>query len=132
MLVKIGTPVISILDQLGYKDTNMTIVTGGPMMGHSIPNIDTSVTKEMNALLLLPPVDELLETNCMRCGKCIKYCPAGLYPINIKNNINKKDKLKELNPNTCIECGLCSYICPARIPLRDYVVNAKQIVKEDK
>ena len=132
MLVKIGTPVLSIIEKLGYKDKDMTIVTGGPMMGHSLPNMDTCITKETNAILLLPPVDNLIETNCMHCGKCIKYCPAGLYPINIKNSINNKKKLTVLNPSACIECGLCSYICPARIPLRDFVIKGKQIVKEDK
>ena len=75
---------------------------------------------------------EKQESNCIRCGKCVEYCPAKLAPILISENLNKPEKIKKLEPCKCIECGLCSYICPAKINLREKVLEAKQKTREER
>ena len=64
---------------------------------------------------------------CLRCGKCIEHCPAGLQPIQIKNAYDEKDikELEAFQTSKCVECGLCSYICPSRIELTDAIKKAK-------
>ena len=72
--------------------------------------------------------EEKIESEaCLRCGKCIEHCPAGLQPIQIKNAYDAKDikELEEFEVNKCVECGLCSYICPSKIELTDAIKKAK-------
>ena len=70
-----------------------------------------------------------MPTECLRCGKCVNVCPAGLCPVLIKDNFRNKEKLSYLEPRKCIECGLCSYICPAKINVREKVKLAKIVMK---
>lgn len=114
-IIKIGTDIKEIID------TNNLII-GGPMMGKKYNN--DFITPTTSCLLVLND-DKTKESICLRCGKCINVCPVGIEPVLIKDNINNKDKLKQLRPNKCISCGLCSYICPAKINLRDIVNQAK-------
>ena len=133
VLVKIGTPIKDVLDELGFEGSGI-IISGGPMMG--IKNdTDLVISSNQNCILVLDE-EECSETNCLKCGKCIEVCPAKLSPVIIMKNMeskNKKlDELNSLQPQKCIECGLCSYICPAKILVRERVKKAKQILKEAK
>ncbi len=128
VFVKINTPIEEILEKFKLKDKELVLVGGGPMMGINFPTTNTMVTKEMSAILALEPLNRI-ETACIRCGKCIKSCPAGLYPVLIKDARFNKKKLKKLDLEKCVGCGLCSYICPARIDLRQIVKYAKETLK---
>ena len=130
ILVKIGTPIEEILDEFKLKNKELVLVGGGPMMGCNFPTTNTMVTKDMNAILALQPLDRI-ETSCIRCGKCITSCSAGLYPVLIKDSRFNKNKLTKLHPEKCIECGLCTYICPARIDLRQAVKESQEFLKGD-
>lgn len=123
--VKIGTDLKEVLKGNVYK--NALLVAGGPMMGTSVPSENLIVTSNLNCLLALEKYDEGVPTPCLRCGKCSNSCPALLSPVMIKDNINNKEMLKELNVSKCIGCGLCSYVCPAKINVRDYVTKAKEL-----
>ena len=129
VLVKIGTPIKAILEEIPLKEDNLIIVTDGPMMGHN-PDDDCMVTKEMNALLALRPLKRE-ETSCIRCGKCIQHCPVRICPVLIKDAVHNVEKMKSLAPERCISCGICSYICPARIDLRNIVDTAKVSIREE-
>ncbi len=125
VLAKIGTPIKDIIGEV--DSNNVLIIAGGPMMGHALVDFDTMVTKQANGLLLIKKEDRQ-ETACIHCGKCLKYCPCHLAPILVKGK--NKDELKKLNVDKCMDCGLCSYVCPARIPLKDYMDEAKKSIKE--
>ena len=133
VLVKIGTPVIDILKQLGIAKDSI-IISGGPMMGVKVDD-DVVISSNQNSILVLHE-EQACPTTCLKCGKCVEVCPVKLSPILIMNTINSKDKnkdkLKTMQPQKCIECGLCSYICPAKIKLREEVKRAKEILKEEK
>lgn len=133
VLVKIGTPVKDILNQLGLKE-NSVIISGGPMMGIKVED-DLVISSNQNSILILNE-EKSYPSNCLKCGKCVEVCPAKLSPVLIMNGINSKQpniaRLKDMYPQKCIECGLCSYICPAKILVREEVKKAKQTLKEDK
>ncbi len=132
VLIKIGTPVSEVLEQLKVKE-NSVIVAGGPMMG--IQAEDLVVSANMNCILALENKIDI-PTICLKCGKCVEVCPSKLSPVLIiKTKIKKENdinKLKKLHPEKCIECGLCSYICPASLSVRERVKDAKKIVRGDK
>ena len=131
--VKIGTSVREVIEKnLKYKNNSeLLFIAGGPMMGNSIPSDDIIVTPNLNCVLVIPKNKELESINCLRCGLCMKYCPAKLTPVLIKDNLNNSDKLKSYQVNRCIECGLCSFVCPSKINVRDYVRRAKEIIREE-
>ena len=132
VLVKIGTPVHEILDELKIKP-NSIIVAGGPMMGNKVE--DLVVSANLNCVLALN--DDLnMATPCLECGKCVSVCPVKLSPVLIMKTKYKKEKdikkFKALHPEKCIGCGLCSYICPAKLFVRERVKEAKNIIRGDK
>lgn len=132
VLVKVGTPVLEILKQLGIKG-NSIVVAGGPMMG--VEADDLVISANMNCVLALEN-NHTISTDCIECGKCVEVCPVKLSPVLIMKCKIKKEKdikkLIDLHPEKCIECGLCSYICPAKLFVREKVKEAKNIVRGDK
>ncbi len=132
VLVKVGTPVLEILKQLGIKG-NSIVVAGGPMMG--VEADDLVISANMNCVLALEN-NPTISTDCIECGKCVEVCPVKLSPVLIMKCKIKKEKdikkLIDLHPEKCIECGLCSYICPAKLFVREKVKEAKNIVRGDK
>lgn len=127
VLVKVGTNMRKVIESVGsYKQTNIVIISGGPMMGVSLPSTDFVVSNCNNGVTILK-VKPKKVTDCISCGKCVNICPMKLCPIDIKNNIDNKDELRRLKPKSCIECGLCTYVCPAKINLREYVKEAKGV-----
>lgn len=132
VMVKLGTSANEIIKKVGGLNKKAaTYVSGGPMMGTSIPTDDIIININDNCILVLDEIKENIENTCMRCGKCVDNCPAKLSPILINEALNNKDKLKKLEPTRCIECGLCSYICPAKINLREKVKLAKEKLRKE-
>ncbi len=126
--VRIGTPLQNLIDYCGgYKKDPSRIILGGPMMGLAQKNIDVPITKGVSGVLLLSDSSKNQESPCIRCGRCIIHCPAGLMPIKIKEMsvMRRYDKAKDYHALSCIECGICSYQCPAKIPLLNYIRDAK-------
>lgn len=131
VLVKIGTPIKDIINQIGgfHKDTAIKLIAGGPMMGNSLGSDDLVVTKNLNGLLLMDGGFKEESITCLRCGKCVSICPALLSPVLIRDMSTDYEKLKYLRPEKCIECGLCSYICPSKIDVRGAVIKAKDEIR---
>ena len=130
LLVRIGTPIASLIEAAGGlpEDTGK-VIGGGPMMGKALVSSDIPVTKGSSGVLMLgrkesvrPPV-----RNCIRCAKCVNVCPMGLNPTLLMNASEFAEwDLAEKNYITdCIECGSCSYTCPANRPLLDYIRSGK-------
>ena len=113
----------------GVPEAAAKIVSGGPMMGKAIANLDATTVKGSSSILYL---SEALtkrgeEGYCIRCGRCADACPMGLEPF-LLNRLYKAGDVAELEKNAaqdCIECGCCLYSCPANIPLLDNIRMAK-------
>ena len=130
--VKIGTHLSDVINNLdGYKNIkNPLFVVGGPMMGRSVETDNITLTKNINAVMV---IEDNFEDNlpCIKCGKCLEVCPAGIRPMFIMNNRDNLEALKCLHPDKCIECGLCSFICPSKIEVREFVRIAKARVNDN-
>lgn len=129
-LFRIGTPLSFIVDQIGgIPEDAVKVVSGGPMMGKAISNLDATTVKGSSSLLFLTAAQTVRkpESNCIRCGKCTEACPMGLEPF-LLNKLARNGMMEELEENAvqdCIECGCCLYSCPANIPLLDIIRIAK-------
>ncbi|HPB84093.1 MAG TPA: 4Fe-4S dicluster domain-containing protein, partial [Spirochaetota bacterium] len=69
---------------------------------------------------------------CIRCGRCVTACPAGLVPCDLCNAVEKNllDLVETLNPFDCIMCGSCSYVCPSRRPISHFIKTGQQRVRK--
>lgn len=120
--VRIGTPVSQLLDECGgFTKNPEKIVMGGPMMGFTILDLDTPVTKGTSGILALSrrEVRSARTTPCIGCGSCVEVCPLGLHPTRLFKLIDhlEHDQAVEEGLMDCKECGCCSFSCPAHIPL---------------
>ncbi|MBC7334219.1 MAG: electron transport complex subunit RsxC [Actinobacteria bacterium] len=127
LTVRIGTPLRDLIDYCGGSDEKAnTVITGGPMMGISISDIDFPVIKGTNCVLVKkgsPASDE----NCIRCSRCVSVCPMNLMPLMFVRGVRSGmyEVCKEHYIEDCIECGCCAYVCPANIPIVSYIKVGK-------
>jgi len=130
LLVKLGTPIEDVINQCGGLTENAAkIIMGGPMMGIALSSLTVPIVKQTNCILVMTKeeVKNYEEQGCIRCGRCIKACPAGLMPNFLCefSKLKNWEKLEEHALADCIECGCCSYVCPSRIYLVQYFKTAK-------
>ena len=136
VLAPIGVSMAELVEFCGgFVEEPHKVIVGGPMMGISVPSLDTPVTKTTSAVLALSEEQTRFpkETACIRCGKCTNNCPLGLAPAAIEKAYKQKDAelLQKLMVNACMECGTCSYLCPAHRPLVQTNKLAKMLLQEE-
>ncbi|MCR4659343.1 MAG: electron transport complex subunit RsxC [Bacteroidales bacterium] len=109
------------------------VISGGPMMGKAVCNLDAPTTKGASSVLVMDESEARRnpESNCIRCGKCVSACPMGLEPYLfsalVKNN--RIEEAQKHNILDCIECGCCFFSCPANKPLTDEIRLGKNRVR---
>lgn len=130
--VPVGTPV---RDLLAFADCNPVladkILAGGPMMGACLYDVDAPICKTGNAILAFSKAKPPEQTNCIRCGRCVRACPLDLMPRAIEKAYDARDTeaLKKLKVGLCMNCGSCSYVCPAKRDLAEKNQLAKELIR---
>jgi electron transport complex protein RnfC len=106
-------------------ETTGKVISGGPMMGKAMCNLDGPTVKGASSILVMDESEAVRakETNCIRCGKCMYACPMGLEPY-LFSALIKNGRYEEAGTHNildCIECGCCFFSCPANKPLLDEI-----------
>ena len=133
--VRIGTPMSKILEVAGgLPEKAAKVISGGPMMGRAIANLDAATVKANGAILVLTEAETRRrpESPCIRCSKCASACPMGLEPwlLNKLGRAGLHAELEQERVYDCIECGCCSFTCPAGIPLLDVIrISKAEVMK---
>jgi len=135
LMVKIGTLVSELIKECGgFKTDAAKVISGGPMMGFAMYDLNVPVTKGTSGILALPEeglvhVDDY--NPCIRCGRCIEACAMGLMPsmISVLSERGFYEEAKKYGLFDCFECGSCTYVCPSKRPIVQFVRLAKSMVK---
>ena len=115
----------------GFKEEPKKIISGGPMMGFAMFDLNVPVTKTSSSILAMTKDEvENEPTPCIRCGRCVEACPGNLVPQKMAEAAMNKDydTFVKLNGMECYECGSCTYVCPAKRPLTQSFKQARQYV----
>lgn len=136
-LVRIGTNYHELIDEAGgFKEKPVKIISGGPMMGFALFDLDVPTTKTASALLCMTK-DEVSRnepTACINCGRCVEVCPGRVMPNKLADLAERFDKetFEKCNGMECCECGCCSYVCPAKRQLTQAIKTMRKVILEDK
>ena len=131
-IVRIGTNYHELVEEAGgFKEKPVKIVSGGPMMGFGIFDLDVPTTKTASALLCLTQddVSKMKPSACINCGKCVEVCPGRVVPRKLADFAEHYDEEAFLSHNgmECCECGCCSFICPAKRPLTQTIKSMRKM-----
>ena len=123
--LRLGTPIKAVMDAVGIPEDTGKIISGGPMMGKAIANLDAYAAKGMSSFLFLNEKEAARGevANCLRCGKCVEACPMGLEPYRLHafSELNRLEDCEKYGIMNCIECGSCQFTCPSNRPILDFV-----------
>ena len=121
-----------VVEGEGFEQEPAKIISGGPMMGFAMFDLNVPVTKTSSSILAMTK-DEVAEnepTPCIRCGRCVEACPGNLVPqkMAVAAMNNNYEEFEKLSGMECYECGSCTFVCPAKRPLTQTFKQARQHV----
>lgn len=131
-LVRIGTNYHELIEEAGgFKKEPVKIISGGPMMGFAIFDLDVPATKTSSALLCLTEddVSKWEPSACINCGRCVEVCPGRVIPSKLADFAEhyEEEKFLAYDGMECCECGCCSYVCPAKRRLTQSIKSMRKI-----
>lgn len=130
--VYIGTSYHQLVEEAGgFKKDPEKIISGGPMMGFGVFDLNVPTTKIASALLCLTKdeVTAMEPTACIKCGRCVEVCPGRVVPSRLMQYaIHGDEEAFVANHGMeCCECGCCSFVCPAKQPLTQSIKSMRKM-----
>ncbi|HZK35320.1 MAG TPA: electron transport complex subunit RsxC [Bacillota bacterium] len=130
VMARVGVSFKDVIDYCGgFIEEPAKVISGGPMMGFALYDLNVPITKGTTAILAFTAEEAAIpdETACIRCGRCVQVCPMNLLPFNLEklSLIGHYEEADKLHAMDCMECGSCSYICPSKRLLVQSIKLAK-------
>ena len=111
-------------------------ISGGPMMGFALFDLNVPTTKTASALLCMTKdeVSMYEPSACINCGRCVEVCPGRIVPqkLAICAEHGDLEGFEANNGLECCECGCCSYVCPAKKQLTQSIKSMRKLVLANK
>lgn len=131
--VRIGMNYKDLIEEAGgLKTEPEKVVSGGPMMGFALFDLNVPTTKTASAMLFLTKdeVSMMEPSACINCGRCVEVCPGRVVPKKLAVLAEHHDEEGFVTNNgmECCECGCCSFICPAKRQLTQNIKSMRKIV----
>ena len=133
--VRIGTNYHELIEEAGgFVTEPARIISGGPMMGFGIFDLDVPTTRTASALLCLSKDEVGTPSACINCGRCVEACPSRLVPTLLERYAVHYDTEMFLKRDgmECCECGCCSYVCPAKRQLTQAIKSMRRMILADR
>jgi Na+-translocating ferredoxin:NAD+ oxidoreductase subunit C len=137
LIIPVGTRLRDVLEFCGgLTDDAAEILFGGPMMGASVADLDTPLTKGTTGVVVLTRAQSKPRHvhPCIQCGGCLDACPVFLDPSRLGQlaQAGRYDEMQAENLGDCMLCGCCSYVCPSAIPLSQMFALSKSALRRQK
>ncbi len=131
--VRIGMNYHDLIEEAGgLKTEPEKVVSGGPMMGIALFDLNVPTTKTASALLCLTKdeVSAMEPSACINCGRCVEVCPGRVVPkkLAVCAERHEEEEFVANHGMECCECGCCSYICPAKRQLTQSIKSMRKMV----
>ncbi len=133
LTVPIGTTYSDIIKMAGgLKDSDVTVIDGGPMMGNIVTDLDAGIAKTTSGILVLPTDNfvirmktktlsqmiKLSKAACCQCNRCTDLCTRYLlgheiYPHKTMRTIdyNISEPTEHITSAfLCSQCGMCEMV----------------------
>ncbi|HEU0077454.1 MAG TPA: electron transport complex subunit RsxC [Longimicrobiaceae bacterium] len=137
LVVPVGTRLRDVLEFCGgLAEDAAEIVFGGPMMGASIADLDTPLTRGTTGVVVLTRAESKPRDvhPCISCGRCLEACPVFLDPSRLGQlaQAGRYEEMEAAHLADCMLCGCCSYVCPSAIPLSQMFGLSKAALRRAK
>jgi Na+-translocating ferredoxin:NAD+ oxidoreductase subunit C len=137
LIVPVGTRLRDVLEFCGgLTDDATEILFGGPMMGASVADLGTPLTKGTTGVVVLTRAESKPRRvyPCIQCGGCLDACPVFLDPsrLGLLAQAGRYEEMEAEHLADCMLCGCCSYVCPSGIPLSQMFGLSKAALRRQK
>ena len=131
--VRIGMNYKDLIDEAGgFVSEPEKVVSGGPMMGFALFDLNVPTTKTASALLCMTKdeVSMMEPSPCINCGRCVDVCPGRVMPARLATMADHHDEEAFIANDgmECCECGCCSYVCPAKRHLTQSIKSMRKTI----
>ncbi len=134
VLAPVGTAYADLVAFCGGEKPGVRkVVSGGTMMGFTVPHLNIATTKTTSGLLFLTAkrIFQYSSSPCINCGRCVRACPMQLNAAAISKAVEADDiaDAEKSGVMNCIECGACSFVCPAYRSITHLCRRAKNSIR---